>query len=400
MLARLASDLLGYRLEVTPEFARLLKRPTAAGLRRALRIPPGTTSGRARPRDEWPVLERRRATLLLLAAAALERRPGAQVVVGDLVRGVAEAGARCEPPLVLDFERRAERIAFADSLDMLCHWRVLRLDDGSRASFSRSDQGEDVVFEMAGGRMLLRGHNTSGKTKALELLLPFCLDGDISPRKLDPFARNAKEMKWNLVGCVESEQRIGYVWLEFERLGPAGVERVTCGIGMKASRGREGVTRWYFLIRDRRVGEDVALRRGDSPLTRSQLAEQYDTMIGLLLEVRRPHLSKSLDHAEVARLLSASLPEVDHELMRRLGEGIEQLDGLQAALDRLEVVRELLDGFVASAYAPYARAHLRSRRPLALGEHRLRPRVRRAPPARAGARRRSRRGRGHGGAPG
>ena len=43
------------------------------------------------------------------------------------------------------------------------------------------------VFDFAGGRLLLRGHNTSGKTKALELLLPFCLDGDISPKKLDPF---------------------------------------------------------------------------------------------------------------------------------------------------------------------------------------------------------------------
>ena len=59
----------------------------------------------------------------------------------------------------------------------------------------------DQMFEFAGGRLLLRGHNTSGKTKALELLLPFCLDGDISPRKLDPFARSAKDMKWNLVGC-------------------------------------------------------------------------------------------------------------------------------------------------------------------------------------------------------
>lgn len=146
VLARLAAVLLGYRLEVTPGFARLLKRPTAAGLTRPLRIPPGTRSGRARPRDEWPTLERRRATLLLLAASALERRAGAQVVVGELVRGVADAGARCEPPLALDFERRAERIAFADALDLLCHWGVLRLDHGSRASFSRSEQGEDEAL--------------------------------------------------------------------------------------------------------------------------------------------------------------------------------------------------------------------------------------------------------------
>ena len=67
------------------------------------------------------------------------------------------------------------------------------------------------MFDFAGGRLLLRGHNTSGKTKALELLLPFCLDGDISPKKLDPFGSVHKDMKWNLVGCSEDDKRVGYV---------------------------------------------------------------------------------------------------------------------------------------------------------------------------------------------
>ena len=62
----------------------------------------------------------------------------------------------------------------------------------TRAGIVSLYQYGDQTFDFADGRLLLRGHNTSGKTKALELLLPFCLDGDISPRKLDPFARNAK----------------------------------------------------------------------------------------------------------------------------------------------------------------------------------------------------------------
>lgn len=76
----------------------------------------------------------------------------------------------------------------------------------------------DQVFELAGGRLLLRGHNTSGKTKALELLLPFALDGDISPRRLDPFAKAAKDMRWNLVGCIEEIS-----------------ERATCGLSSSGS---------------------------------------------------------------------------------------------------------------------------------------------------------------------
>ncbi len=91
-------------------------------------------------------------------------------------------------------------------------WRPLRAGLGDIWHY------DDQVFEFYRGNLILRGANESGKTKALELLLPFCLDGDISPRKLDPFARSAKEMHWNLIGCGSHEQRTGYVWLEFERI--------------------------------------------------------------------------------------------------------------------------------------------------------------------------------------
>lgn len=160
----------------------------------------------------------------------------------------------------------------------------------TRAGIVNLYEYANQVFELADGRLLLRGHNTSGKTKALELLLPFCLDGDVSPRKLDPFASNAKEMKWNLVGCVEQEQRIGYGWLEFARLESSGLRYVTAGVGLKANRGRDGVQRWYFVVRDRRVGEDLSLLRGDYPLTRSELAaalDDEDELLGSPSEYRR-----------------------------------------------------------------------------------------------------------------
>jgi uncharacterized protein (TIGR02678 family) len=144
-LARRFSELWGYKLETTPTFARLLKRPTGASLRRPIRIRPGTVSGRQRPRDEWPQVDRRRATLLFLTLAALERS-GQQTVVGELARQVAEAGAGCEPGIEIDFELRSERLAFADVLDLLCDWGLLRLDDGERASFSAGEQGEDEAL--------------------------------------------------------------------------------------------------------------------------------------------------------------------------------------------------------------------------------------------------------------
>lgn len=250
----------------------------------------------------------------------------------------------------------------------------------------------DQTFEFAGGRLLLRGHNTSGKTKALELLFPFCLDGDIRPQRLDPFASTAKNMKWNLVGSGDREQRVGYVWLEFERIGAGGESEIlVAGIGMRASRSVADVTRWHFVARNRIVGADLALLRGRDPLSKADLAaalgddgevldaqrdyrarlndllygfsgdEPYQTMLRLMRELRRPHLSKTLDPDGVAAQLSAGLPEIDAQLMGRLAGGLEQLETLERGLARLRDVRERVRRFHARTYAAYTRAVLRER---------------------------------------
>jgi uncharacterized protein (TIGR02680 family) len=250
----------------------------------------------------------------------------------------------------------------------------------------------DQVFEFAGGRLLLRGHNTSGKTKALELLLPYCLDGDVSPNKLDPFGGAYKDMKWNLVGCTGDEKRVGYVWLEFERLTAGGdLERLTAGIGMRANKALPDVTRWYFLARNRTVGTDLSLLRGRDPISRADLCaalgedgevldsqrdyrarlrdllfgftgeEQYQTMLRLMRDLRRPHLSKTLDPDRVAEQLSVGLPEVDETLMRRLAGGLEQIETLERGLARLRDVRERVRRFHQRTYGAYARAIVRER---------------------------------------
>jgi uncharacterized protein (TIGR02680 family) len=250
----------------------------------------------------------------------------------------------------------------------------------------------DQVFEFAGGRLLLRGHNTSGKTKALELLLPFCLDGDVSPNKLDPFGAAYKDMKWNLVGCTGDEKRRGYVWLEFERLAADGaLERLTAGVGMQASKALPNVTRWYFIARNRRIGVDLSLLRGREPISRADLAaalgedgefhdaqrdyrsrlnnllfgfggeEQYQTMLRLMRDLRRPHLSKTLDPDRVAEQLSVGLPEIDEALMRQLAGGLEQIETLERGLARLRDVRDRVRRFYQRTYSAYARAAVRER---------------------------------------
>ena len=257
---------------------------------------------------------------------------------------------------------------------------------------SEALKGADQVFDFAGGRLLLRGHNTSGKTKALELLLPFCLDGDISPKKLDRFGAGYKDMKWNLIGCTGDLKRVGYAWLEFERIGePGTAQRLTVGVGMRYAKDQADVARWYWVARNRSVGSDPSPLRGRDPISRAELAaalgdggevldaardyrsrlndlmfgfggeEQYQTMLRLMRDLDRPHLSKTLDPERVAGQLMIGLREVDEELMRRLAGGLEQLETLERGLAQLRDVRERMRRFHQRTYSAYARAAVRER---------------------------------------
>lgn len=168
-LARTAADLLGYRLEVGATAARLAGPPTAAGLRRPIRIRPGSASGAARPSDEWPALGDRAAVLLFLTLAALERG-GAQVAIADLARAVAQAGADADPAIAVDFDARHERVAFADGLDLLVAWGVVALTSGSHASYRRREQDADEALLTIDRRRLalvLRDPATAATATAL-----------------------------------------------------------------------------------------------------------------------------------------------------------------------------------------------------------------------------------------
>jgi len=144
-LTRMATDVFGYRLHVGTTAARLVGAPTRRSARRPLRVPPASESGRKRPRDEWPCLSDRGAVLLLCILAVLERS-GAQTALAELARDTAAAAADCEPPIVIDFEARAERLAFADGLELLVSWGVVEHTAGSKASYRSLDAGEDEAF--------------------------------------------------------------------------------------------------------------------------------------------------------------------------------------------------------------------------------------------------------------
>ncbi|MBJ8345626.1 TIGR02680 family protein [Antrihabitans sp. YC2-6] len=223
----------------------------------------------------------------------------------------------------------------------------------------------DQEFSFADGRLVLRGPNGSGKTKALEVLFPFVLDGRIEPRRLNPFAGEERTMKSNLL-YRKQESAHSYVWMEFSRGDRDDPEAVTVGIGMRAIRSSDKVTRWYFVA-DGRVGVDFSLLGPDDrPLTRRQLSDElgsdaivdrpvdyraaidarlfglgtqrYDQLINLILTLRRPQLAKNLDPKGLSQALTDGLRPLDEQLV---------LDAARSFSDMEEVARTL-EGLVAA----------------------------------------------------
>jgi uncharacterized protein (TIGR02678 family) len=150
-LAERFRHLLGYRLTVRPDHARLSKRPRTAYDDRPARIKPG--SARPGPEDGWAPFTRRHYVLLALSLAALEAHHGrSQALIGGLANEVAALGSELDLPV--DFDRREERKAFADALDLLSRLGVLRQRDGTSEAFVARDASlEEALFDVGHGRL-------------------------------------------------------------------------------------------------------------------------------------------------------------------------------------------------------------------------------------------------------
>jgi hypothetical protein len=244
----------------------------------------------------------------------------------------------------------------------------------------------DEEFVFADGRLALRGHNGSGKTKALEVLFPFVLDGSLDARRLDPFSGENRTMKSNLLYRGQDAEH-GYVWMEFAR--PAGEhhETVTLIIGLVAHKNRDR-PKPSFYVTGKRMGVDFGLLSADSrPLTARQLTEllgrdshygerkgayqdavderlfglgreRYIQLLDLLIALRRPLLAKDLDPAKVSDTLTAGLSPVDDELVEQAARDFENLAAVQKQYDDLAAADAAVRTFLEH-YVTYLRAHAR-----------------------------------------
>lgn len=270
-----------------------------------------------------------------------------------------------------------------------------------RAGILNLWQYDEQELRFEDGRLILRGENGTGKSKALELLLPFLLDADLSPQRLDPFGGTSRTMEWNLLQGGRYESRVGYVWLEMGKRGKKdergeedeadeadGEEYWTLGCGLRASQRTRRVDSWYFLTR-RRIGADLELLSHRTPLLRDQLRAQigdrgwvfdtgreyrekldhqlfglgedrFATLRHLLLQLRRPHLSERLDPQTLSETLKESLPPLDPFLIGQLSEAFERLDNDQKELARVESAAASVASFL-DLYRDYGRGVARGR---------------------------------------
>ena len=66
-------------------------------------------------------------------------------------------------------------------------------------------QYDEQIFTFAGGRLLLRGANGAGKSKTLEMLLPFVLDGD--KLRMTASGRHHTSLLWLMTDGYAGEER-------------------------------------------------------------------------------------------------------------------------------------------------------------------------------------------------
>jgi uncharacterized protein (TIGR02680 family) len=245
------------------------------------------------------------------------------------------------------------------------------------------------------GRLLFRGNNGTGKSKVLSLTLPFLLDANLRPSRIEPDGDSGKKMAWNLlVGSYK--RRIGYTWIEFGRRDRDGrVHYLTLGAGLSAVEGRTSVEAWFFMLANgenggSRLGKDFRLTsQHGNVLTRERLREaveghgklfdnatlyrravdeklfnlgqkRYDALMDTLIQLRQPQLSRKPDEAGLSHALTEALPPMPADMLTDVADSLNQLEEDRHQLDDIKALHKAVDSF-NRRYERYARIQSRRR---------------------------------------
>lgn len=255
----------------------------------------------------------------------------------------------------------------------------------------------NTEFDVAGGRLILRGTNGSGKSRALELLLPFVLDAD--RRRMDATgAGKVSLIELMKAGLAGRTTRVGYLWLELARtvdpadaadadLHAAGATKhhLTIGAQIRFSRST-GEAKVHYFTTDLRVGFDLELlssaretlprerladligadRITTSPethrgrvraavftLTGDSGADRYAGLLQLMHTLRSPDVGNRIEEGRLPQILADALPPLNEVALSTAGEQLDGLSETRAAQGRLEAAQAQVNAFLHT-YRRYA----------------------------------------------
>ena len=156
------------------------------------------------------------------------------------------------------------------------------------------------VFEAEDGHLLLRGSNGSGKSTAMELIVPLLFDGNLSASNLST-SDGQRSIAYHLLLDGLYTRRLGYSWAQFAH--GDGERWVTLALGVRMSQDTRHDP--WFLVWDTPVMIDphVMLERDGAPLARKEAAKLPGRRA---LRLRRG-VPRARQRAAV-RLLRAALP--------------------------------------------------------------------------------------------
>ena len=247
-------------------------------------------------------------------------------------------------------------------------------------------------FPFRNGKLLLRGLNGSGKSITTQSCIPYILDGDRTPSRLDPFGTKDRKMEYYLLGDPDSgkEESTGYIYLEFKK--PESRQYRTVGIGLHARKGMKMNT-WGFCILDgRRVGFDIMLYREagpekiplDSKALREKLGDKnpfterpteyktivakhifdidgdsiadFEQLMNILIKTRSSKLAskENLKPEQLYAILNESLQPLSEEELHPIVDAMNKIEEIHHKVDEMQnVLREVK--YVSAEYDKYNR---------------------------------------------
>ena len=250
----------------------------------------------------------------------------------------------------------------------------------NRAGIVNVYQYENEVLHFGGGRLLLRGVNGSGKTTAMNMLLPFLLTAHL--RRIDAAGEQSGILKSWMLDGRDDAQPVGYLWIEFERQG----EFFVCGCGIKANRSSNEVRTWWFIT-SQRPGIDFQLVENRNPLSREGLRaalggdevfdhndrQQYrrrielhlfngtpiDQHIKLINMVRNPRVGDRID-VDLPTYLVEALPQLSEQALAEAAQPLDDLEEHRRSVTEMSRTLEAVHGML-DVYRAYCSTDLRQR---------------------------------------